>query len=43
VVAARAFDALESDASEVMADEGSQQVKARLSAISAPYLEPTGS
>jgi len=38
VVAARALDALEAGASEVMADEASQMVKARLSAEAAPYL-----
>ncbi|MFL6714948.1 MAG: SDR family oxidoreductase [Burkholderiaceae bacterium] len=38
VVAARALDALEAGASEVMADEASQMVKAGLSAEAAPYL-----
>lgn len=38
VVAVRAYDALEAGASEVMADEGTQLVKASLSAATAPYL-----
>jgi NAD(P)-dependent dehydrogenase (short-subunit alcohol dehydrogenase family) len=43
VVVARAFDALELDAAEVMADERSQQVKEGLSATAAPYLIQPGS
>ena len=42
VVAARALDALELGASEVMADDISQQVKQGLSAQAAPYLGQTG-
>ncbi|RJG11244.1 SDR family oxidoreductase [Massilia cavernae] len=42
LVAARAFDALEAGASEVMADEASQMVKANLSAAAAPYLGQGG-
>lgn len=42
LVAARAFDALEAGASEVMADEASQMVKANLSAAAAPYLGQSG-
>ncbi len=42
VVAARAFDALEGDSGEVMADEVAQLVKGGLSSVSAPYLESTG-
>lgn len=38
VVVARTYDALEAGASEVMADEGTQLVKANLSAATAPYL-----
>lgn len=38
VVAVRAFDALESGAGEVMADEGAAQVKSGLSTVRAPYL-----
>lgn len=41
LVAARALDALEAGASEVMADETSQMVKAGLSAEAAPYLALT--
>jgi NAD(P)-dependent dehydrogenase (short-subunit alcohol dehydrogenase family) len=43
VVAARAYDALELDADEVMADERSQQVKEGLSARAASYLAQPGS
>jgi NAD(P)-dependent dehydrogenase (short-subunit alcohol dehydrogenase family) len=42
VVAARALDALELDAGEVMADDVSQQVKEGLSARAAPYLGQPG-
>jgi NAD(P)-dependent dehydrogenase (short-subunit alcohol dehydrogenase family) len=41
VVVARALDALEAGASEVMVDEASQTVKAGLSAEAAPYLALT--
>lgn len=41
VVAARAYDALEAGAGEVMADDGTQLVKASLSAPTAPYLGST--
>ena len=43
VVAARAFEALELDSAEVMADELSQQIKEGLSAKAAPYLIQPGS
>ena len=42
VVVARAFDALESGASEVMADDGARMVKENLSSVSASYLESIG-
>jgi NAD(P)-dependent dehydrogenase (short-subunit alcohol dehydrogenase family) len=41
-IVARAYDALEAGASEVLADELTQQVKQGLSAADAPYLQPRG-
>jgi short-subunit dehydrogenase len=42
VIVARAYDALEAGASEVLADEVAAQIKQGLSAEAAVYLQPRG-